>query len=192
MNQRGPDEYARDSRFGASSPVVSAVMFNDETHRQLGDERPVAGNFRTLTSGLLVCVLILLAGCAGQPHPTLHELEKLPATEITYPGSVVSGQGGSDSNRKFGVNAAIYEKFALTNDQPAQILAYYQQQLTTQTWIRDDGVADGGESWSQMWGWAMGKRTFRLAIMSADYQHRFTQTNVQYAGYHTMYEVLIQ
>jgi hypothetical protein len=165
-------------------------MFNDGTHRQLGDEHPVAGASRKRTSGLLVCLLMLLAGCAGQPYPTLHELEKLPATEITYPGSVVSAQGGIDSNRKFGVNAAIYEKFALTNDQPTQILAYYQQQLTNQNWIR--GVAEGSESWSQIWGWSKGKRTFRLAIMSADYQHRFTQTNVQYAGYHTMYEVLIQ
>jgi hypothetical protein len=152
----------------------------------------VAGNSRRLTSGLLVCGLLLLAACAGQPHPTLHELEKLPATQITYPGSVVSGQGGSDSNRKFGVNAAVYEKFALTSDQPAQILSYYQQQLTTRAWTRNDAVADSGESWSQMWGWTMGKRTFRLAIMSPDYQQRFTQTNAQYAGYHTMYEVLIQ
>ena len=147
---------------------------------------------RTVRAVVVVCCsLILLGGCASQPHPTLHELEQLPAAQVTYPGSVGLGQSGSDSNRKFGVNAAIYRVQWLTDQTPAELLAYYQQKLTAQGWTRDDAAGDISQDVSQTWSWVQGKRRFALSIMAPAYQQRFQQQFPQYQNYRTLYEVLI-
>ena len=130
-------------------------------------------------------------GCSRQPHPTLHELEKIPAASVVYPGGVASGQGGSDSNRKFGANAAIFQRTGVTNDAPGQLLVYFQTHLIAEGWIRNDALANTREDFGQTWGWTMGERRFTLGIVTAYYQRLRAQTTPIFAGYRTMYEVVI-
>jgi hypothetical protein len=147
---------------------------------------------KAFTAAVVGCAALLAVGCSRQPHPTLNELKKIPATSIVYPGSVGPGVGGSDSNNKFGVNAAIFERIQLTNDSAAQVLTFYQQQLTDQGWTRDDAVAQGIAYLTQSWGWTMGKRRISLGIIGGDYKASFQQRLPQYAAYSTMYEVFLQ
>lgn len=147
---------------------------------------------RTVRAFVVACSVIALTGCAGQPHPTLRELEQLPAARITYPGSVGLGQSGSDSNRTFGVNAAIDRVESLTDHTPAELLAYYQQELTAEGWSRDDAAGEVSEDVSQTWAWVLGGRIFELSIMAPAYEQRFRHRFPQYQNDRTLYEVLIR
>lgn len=159
--------------------------------RHSGADSPWVG-CRVVAGSVVLAAFLFAAGCAGHPHPTLNELKKIPAASIVYPGSVGPGVGGSDSNNKFGANAAIFQRIQLTNDSAAQVLTFYQQQLTGEGWTRNDAAAQGIAYLTQSWGWTMGKRRISVGIIGGDYKTSFQQRLPQYAAYSTMYEIFLQ
>lgn len=148
---------------------------------------------RQIATAVVAGVLSTATACAGRPHPTLAELKKLPVTRIDYPGAVTCLIGGTDSNRKFGVNRAIWQKHVLIDQQPSIVLAWYQQQLVSAGWTRDDTIVvlDGAQL-VQGWGWTDGARSIRLNVVGSDWQRRIATSYPQCSGSGMMYEVLLQ
>lgn len=145
--------------------------------------------------GLSTCLLfglLLTAGCVGQPHPTLKELRRLPAASIVYPGSVGPGAGGTDSDNKFGANAAVFTRIELTNATPDQILRYYAQQLLADGWTRNDVAGGGNPNWIRSWGWTKGKRRVALGILNDDYKTSLQHSDTEFNNYTTAYEIDLQ
>jgi len=119
-------------------------------------------------------VAALLAGCGGTVHPTLSELESLPAASAHYPGSVELARFDGDS-----VNTMYNKQSAILRSNwcaPATMLAvhsWFARTLADAGWIpvrATDGSA--GADAALVAQWSRGDRTFDLYRLTQPYMDR--------------------
>jgi hypothetical protein len=160
-----------------------------------GDSPPCLVYPRRALIGVLVLVTLIscLTGCgAHRPHPYLAELKQLPGASLIYPGSVVDRELGHDSDNLMGGNPAEYGQLALTNASPEQVLDYFNTQLTSLGWTRDDSIAELTDSWTTAYGWTRNGRSLQLGFYGDDGKIGITSSNPGYFHYQTVYSTNLQ
>jgi hypothetical protein len=98
-----------------------------------------------LRVGALIVALAVMAGSWAwyrttlppNPKPTLAELKQAPEAQLIYPGAAVAAQltrghqSYWDGDHPF---PAVFSRDEATNDNWSQVLAWFNQQLTTEGW----------------------------------------------------------
>jgi hypothetical protein len=116
----------------------------------------------------------------------------VPDAELTYPGSVHEVTKAADSNRKFGVNAAIFGQRGFTNDDGAAVLSFFDRTLVADGWTRDDPRASRDAAWGQYHAFTRQGRIFAVGLVTTEERTRLEQQDSHYATYKTVYETIVQ
>ncbi len=135
------------------------------------------GEARVRLSALLAAIAVIAGSWTwyavvtpARPKPTLAELKRSPAAQLIYPGAVVAAgfTGGRDSFwQDDKPNPAVFSRDEATNDTWPQVLAWFDRQLTTDGWTRDDTAAARGiDNTSLAWAWTKAGETFTLTVYS--------------------------
>jgi hypothetical protein len=141
---------------------------------------------------LTVALVLLVASCGRQPHPTLSELKEVPGAQLSYPGSFHEVAKAVESNHKFGPNPAFFGVRGFTNDSESRVLDYFQNSLQSQGWSHDINRICCPEEWAATRAFKREGRFMVVAIVSTPYRQRAVARDKRYADYATVYETLIQ
>jgi hypothetical protein len=141
---------------------------------------------------VLVAVISCLVGCGDRPHPYYSELKALPGASLIYPGSLVDRELGSDSDNLMGGNAADYGIRALTNSSPSEVLDYFNTELTSLGWVRDDSIAELFGYWTAAYGWTRNGRRYLLGFCGDRGRAVMLKNHPDWATYRTIYSTNLQ
>lgn len=90
----------------------------------------------------VVVWVFMLVWFPNRPKPRLSQLRRDPAAQLIYPGAVVAFTSGRDSKRGLGgepIGSSI-ARIEATDATPDQAIAWFDQQLTSMGWTRDDSA----------------------------------------------------
>lgn len=128
--------------------------------------------------GALIVALAVMGGSWAwfqaalppKPKPTLAELKQTPEAQLSYPGAAVAtspaqeSESGWDGDHPF---PAVLSRDEATNNNWPQVLAWFNQRLSTDGWNRDNtATASTIGQIALTWAWKKGNETFTLSIYS--------------------------
>ncbi|HEY3924505.1 MAG TPA: hypothetical protein VGL75_08075 [Acidothermaceae bacterium] len=128
--------------------------------------------------GALIVALAVMGGSWAwyrvalppKPEPTLADLKQTPEAQLIYPGAAVATHPARESESNWDGDhpfPAVLSRDEATNDNWPQVLAWFNQRLSTDGWTRDNtATASTIGQIALTWAWTKGNETFTLSIYS--------------------------
>ncbi|HEX2895047.1 MAG TPA: hypothetical protein VHO29_13695 [Marmoricola sp.] len=149
------------------------------------------GRRRVLPGAALLAASIgVLVGC-GTQHPTISELEAVPAATSSYPGSVAIGGHGAREGEHTLVSSSGGMLFTTycTTASPSQVSQWFASELGRNGWTAESNpVGTTNTSVVATEAWDRGERVFTLELLSPAYVERLGASQGQpcSSGYRTV------